>query len=687
MKLLDLGLKLHGQGNLLEAKKAYEAALKENPQNPDLLHLLGVIASQTNNAKLAIDLIDQAIAIYPNNSSFYSNRANALKQLTQLDEALKSFDKAIQINPDDKIAYNNRGVLLFDLKQLDESLISYENAIRIKPDYAEAYNNRAITLQQLKRLEEALDSCNKAIRFKSDYAEAYNNRGNILLKLKRLEEALDSYNKAISIRVNFSEAYYNRGIILYELRKLDEAIASYEKSLKLNPNYEEFLFGLYLHNKMEICDWSNLSQNLFYLENQIFLKKKVITPFAALSLFDKPDLHRIVAKVYSDSKYLKNRINNFSKHKIKKIRIGYYSADFTEHAVSYLTAELFELHDKNKFEIIAFSLKSFQNEMKNRLFNSFYKFIEVENNNDKEIAEMSRELGIDIAVDLGGYTKYNRPGIFSYRAAPIQLSYIGYLGTMGSEYYDYLISDKIIIPEELQNFYTEKIIYLPCYQVNDSKRKIAKKLFSRSELGLPEDQFIFCCFNKSYKITPDVFDSWMKILKAVNKSVLYLSSDNKWADNNLKKEAELRGINSERIIFGKRINSEDYLARYTVCDLFLDTAPYNAGTIASDALRAGVPVLTCKGNSFASRVGASLLNAINLPELISYSQKEYEMKAIEYATENEKFQEIKTRVKFNILSAQLFNTKLFVKNIESAYMEIYKRYQEGKCTDHIYIKS
>jgi predicted O-linked N-acetylglucosamine transferase (SPINDLY family) len=320
-----------------------------------------------------------------------------------------------------------------------------------------------------------------------------------------------------------------------------------------------------------------------------------------------------------------------------------------------------------------------------RLSQAFNQFIDVREKSEKEIAQLARELKIDIAVDLGGHTKDSRTGIFSYRAAPIQASYIGYLGTMGMEYYDYLLADEIIIPKNALQFYPEKIAYLPSYQSNDRKRIISDRVFARRELGLPEKGFVFCCFNNNYKILPATFAGWMRILKAVESSVLFLYAENKWAEENLKKEAKARGIDSSRLVFGRQIPMEEYLARYRVCNLFLDTTPYNAGTTASDALWTGLPVLTLIGQSFASRVAASLLKAIGLPELITNSQEEYEVLAIELALNPMKLADIKLKLAKNRLTTPLFDTPLFTKHIEAAYIQMYERYQNDLKPDHLSI--
>jgi predicted O-linked N-acetylglucosamine transferase (SPINDLY family) len=441
-----------------------------------------------------------------------------------------------------------------------------------------------------------------------------------------------------------------------------------------------------LHTKMKICSWSSLSGDLEGITKRVLANEKVSTPFALLALNDDALLHKRSAEIYAQTKYpFKPALGPISRRpKNKKIRMGYFSADFRNHPVSFLTAELFELHDKNRFEITAFSFGADDKSLiRLRLSQAFNQFIDVRQKSDKEIAQLARELEIDIAVDLGGHTKDSRTGIFSYRAAPIQASYIGYLGTMGVEYYDYLLADEIIIPKDSQQFYSEKITYLASYQSNDRKRIISNRVFTRQELGLPEKGFVFCCFNNNYKILPATFDGWMRILKAVESSVLFLYSENKWAEENLKKEAKARGIDSSRLVFGRQIPMEEYLARYRVCNLFLDTIPYNAGTTASDALWTGLPVLTLIGQSFASRVAASLLKAIGLPELITNSQEEYEALAIELAISPKKLAEIKLKLANNRMTTPLFDTPLFTKNLEAAYIKMYERYLEDLSSETI----
>jgi predicted O-linked N-acetylglucosamine transferase (SPINDLY family) len=439
---------------------------------------------------------------------------------------------------------------------------------------------------------------------------------------------------------------------------------------------------------MKMCNWQNLPAGLDFIYKKVMGKYRVATPFTLLSLSDDAFLHKKSSEIYAQSKFPLNPVlgPTLKLSGNQKIRVGYFSADFKNHPVSNLIAELFELHDKNQFEIIAFSFGADdKSHVRLRLKQAFDQFIDVSGMSDLDIAKHSRELCIDIAVDLGGYTAESRTGIFAYRAAPIQVSYLGYLGTMGVDYFDYIFADNTIVPESLQQFYTEKIVYLPSYQVNDRKRCISDKKFTREELALPENDFIFCCFNNNYKILPATFDGWMRILKAVDGSVLFLYAENQWAEINLKKEAEVRGVNSSRLVFGGRLPNDEYLARYRACNLFLDTSPYNAGTTASDALWTGLPVLTQMGQSFASRVAASLLTAIDLPELITTTQEEYEALAIELALNPKKLSDIQLKLVNNRLTAPLFDTPLFTKNLEAAYIEMMGRYHADLEPEHIFI--
>jgi predicted O-linked N-acetylglucosamine transferase (SPINDLY family) len=440
---------------------------------------------------------------------------------------------------------------------------------------------------------------------------------------------------------------------------------------------------------MNCCDWHDIEALLESSKEKIYEKSKVIDSFSLFGLIDDPALIKIVTEKRMLIDHPTNNsspiVSRYNKH--QKIRIGYFSGDFREHPVALLTAGLYETHDRDHFEIHAFSLGPDTNdEMNLRIKAGVDHFHNVQPMSHKEIVELARSLEIDIAVDLAGFTSGARTKIFAMSAAPIQLSYLGWLGTMGADYYDYLIADPVMIPKENQKYYVEKIVYLPSFQVNDSKDLPPDIVMTRKDAGLPEEGFVFCCFNNTYKFTPTTFDSWARILSEVDNSVLIVYTNNDLSKKNLTKEIEERGIAANRLIFGDSLDRPEYLARYRVADLFLDTQPYNAGTTASDALKMGLPILTLKGQSYQSRMGASILNAVSLPELITNTPEEYESLAIQLGNDPEKMQAIKDKLANNLSSAPLFDTKRFTKNIEAAYNEMYERHHKGLEPEHIYVE-
>ena len=677
---------LHQKGEFQQAEAICLKLLTINPTNSEALHLLGALFLEKGSNEDALEILTLAIEIDPNVASYHSNRGLALKELNQLNEAVESFDKAIALNPAYAEAYSNRGAALRRLNLLFDAVASCEKAIKLNPSLVEAYSNLGLALQALNKLNDAVFYFDKAIRLQPNYAQAYSNRGNALQELKQFDAAIASYEKAIKLRPEFAEVYFNRGIALKELKEFDSAIASFDKAFSLNTEYK-YLLGIRQHQKMLVCDWKDFKSNVLELNQKISMNLKVASSFHVIGLPVSLSSQRQIAETWTEDKHPYNsslgQIAKQPRH--PKIRLGYYSADFHNHATAYLMAELFERHDKEKFELIAFSFgPETKDEMRTRISQAFDHFIDVTNLSDVEVALLSRELGIDIAIDLKGVTLDYRLGIFSFKAAPIQVSYLGYPGTLGTDYIDYLIADKTLIPPQSQQHYSEKIVYLPnSYQVNDRHRVIAPKQFTKKELGLPEDAFVFCCFNNNFKITPDVFDSWVQILKAVDKSVLWLFHENSTAAMNLQKEAAHRGLDPARLVFAGRMDLPEHLARHKAADLFLDTTPCNAHTTASDALWAGLPLLTCMGETFASRVAASLLNAIGLPELVTETQSDYEALAIELAKTPDKLKKIKDKLERNRLTTPLFDTALFKDHIEAAYTQMYERYQADLNPEHI----
>jgi len=726
--LLQKAIAVHRKGRLLEAKALYQQILVNDPGHFDGLHLLGALENQLKNPNLAVELIRKAITINSKVAAAHSNLGSALHESKKLEDAVVSYDKAIELEPNLAEAHSNRGNALLELNRYQAALESYDKALSIKPHHIKALLNRGNALKKLQRHEESLASYDKVISLDPDFIEAHSNRGNALQELKRFSEAIQSYQVAIEKSPNYFEAHYNLGNCLVELKLFNEAVISFDKALSINPHliqsehnkgnalkaikeidqallsYEktllfapdtEFLLGTVLHTRYSLCSWEGFDESSEKIATGLKQGKCVTPSFPYLAINDSLKLQKLAAEIYTKEKYpidaslneirKKNRALN---SRDTRIRIAYYSADFHNHATTALIAQLFEVHDSSKFELFGFSFgPDITDEMRIRVKDNFDHFYDVSSQTDQSIAEFSRSQGIDIAVDLKGFTQDSRPRIFAYRCAPIQVSYLGYPGTMGAPYIDYIIADQVLIPEDSQEHYSEKVVYLPhSYQVNDSKRMISDKEFTKSEVGLPEFGFVFCCFNNNYKITPSTFHLWMRILKAVEGSVLWLLEDNPTASINLREEAQARGIDKNRLVFAQRLPQAEHLARHRLADLFIDTLPYNAHTTASDALWTGLPVLTLMGESFAARVAASLLTAIELPELITSTSEEYEAKAIELASDPKLIFELKEKLLRNRLTTPLFNTPLFTKHIESGYQAMYERYQSGLTPDHIHVK-
>ncbi|MBU3579232.1 tetratricopeptide repeat protein [Polynucleobacter sp. 73C-SIWE] len=678
------------EGKYELALVAYDLTLKLQPDYVEALINKGAIHNEMKDYALALEVLDRAINLSENYYEAYSNKGATLHELKRYDEAITQYDKALSLKPDDHEARINKGATLHELKRYDEAITQYDKALSLKPDDHEAWINKGATLYKLKRYEEAITHCDKALSLKPDNHVAWSSKGMSLHELKCYEEAIAHYERALSLRPDYPEGWSNKGVTLHELKRYEEAIVHYEKALSLKPD-ADWVYGDLVYTKMKICSWSGLVDLLDIICRKVMAGEKAAQPFPLLALSDDASLHKQCSEIYAQNRYPSNlTLGSIPKlSKKEKIRIAYFSPDFRSHPVSFLTSELFEIHDRSKFEVFAFSLQKvpIDDEINIRLRKAFDRFVDVDNMSDQEIAQLARELELDIAIDLAGPTQYSRTRIFSYRAAPIQVNWLGYAGTIGANFIDYIVADKTIIPDQSQQFYSEKVVTLPdTYIVDDSKRIPSSREFTKKECGLPKNTFIFCCFNNDYKFNPQVLDSWSRILWAAKNSVLWIPENNERFSANIKFEFERRGISSNRVIFAQRVESmADHLTRYALADLFLDTYPYNAHTTTLDALKAGVPVLTLMGGSFASRVAASLLNAIGLPELITNTQEEYESLAIELALNHQKLADIKLRLANNRLTAPLFDTPLFTKNLEAAYIAMYERYQADLEPEHISI--
>jgi protein O-GlcNAc transferase len=682
--LCNRGLTLHELKRFEEALASYDRALKVRPDSAEVFCNRGLTLHELKRFEKALASYDRALTLRPDYAEALSNRGATLHELKRFEEALASYHRALALRPDHAEAFYNRGITLHELKRFEEALASYDRALKVRPDYAEVFSNRGITLHELKRFEEALASYDCALKVRPDYAEALSNRGVTLHELKRFEEALASYDRALKVRSDYAEVFSNRGVTLYELKRFEEALASYDRALAVEPDHA-YAFGGIAVCVNRLCDWRRTMDVADEVIAHVLEKKSIISPFTLLGYSGDPSLQLQCAK-----NYVADRVPSLSPtlwagttgttwHR-DNVRIAYLSADFHQHAMAYLMAELFERHDRSRFEIIGVSFGvDDKSEMRKRLVAAFDQFHDVCRKSDEAVAKLLHDLQIDIAIDLKGYTQDFRLGILAYRPAPIQASYLGFPGTMGAEFIDYIIADKTVAPFEHQTFYTEKIVHLPdCYQVNDTKRKIAERTPTRQEAGLPDKGFVFCCFNNNWKITPDIFSVWMRLLRAVEGSVLWLLGDNEGAERNLRMEAQACGIDPARLVFAGRLPPEDHLARHRVADLFLDTLPYNAHTTASDALWAGLPVVTQLGEAFAGRVAASLLNAIGLPELVTHSIEDYEALALRLAKDSSLLEGYRNQLAKNRLTHPLFDTDRFRRHMEAAYLQMWEIWQRGE---------
>ena len=684
-----LGLIKAMQAKHAEAAELLKKAVRISPNDPSLQYNLAKALMESGAGTEALPYHKRATELMPSNAEAWLNYGKSLSYLDRHQEAIAIYERALNINEGYAEAYLNRGASFKALKRYVEANLSADKALEINPSLFEAWSNKGIALKELKRYDEALASYEKALSIHPQHHEAWNNLGVTYKELKRYDEALASYEKALSIHPQHHEAWYNKGIIFTELKRYDEGLASFSKAASLKADQDYFL-GVLTDIKMLMANWQDLDKDIDLITEKIKLGEKAITPFALLAISNSSALHLEAAQIWTKDKFPVNMaLPILGKNTHEKIRIGYFSADFQRHPVSFLTAELFEVHDRERFEIYGFSLRSASpgDDMVARLTDAFDGFFDVENKSDEDIAQLAREMEIDIAIDLGGHTRWARTGVFSCRAAPIQVNYLGYPGTMGADYMDYIIADRTLIPESSQVDYLEKVAYLPnSYMVDDSKRQVSKKIFTRGEFNLPENQFIYCCLNNSYKFNKKLLASWAKILLEVNDSVLWLSENNEPFMRNVLQEFSKLNIDKERIIFAGKLDlMSEHLARLSLADLFLDTLPFNAHTTAVDALKGGLPVLTLLGETFAGRVAGSVLNAIDLPELITHSQEEYESLAIELGTNPALLKKIKEKLITNQATTPLFNTPLFTRHIEAAYSKMYQRYQLDQAPDHIYI--
>ena len=677
---IEKAVTLFQGGNAAAAAQACKAILHRDGRNVAALYLLALTAMQQRNIAEAERIFAKVTKLKPNSAEIWANRGNNLIAMGMRDRALKALDRALAIEPALFEALYNRAKLLGDAGHLEEALASYDRSLEIMPQFADALNNRGTVLMQLGRYDEALAAFDRCLAITPNAADTLNNRGNLLAKLERNDEALASYDKCITLAPAFAQAWLNVGTLLIKVKRYEEAAKVLGRALELDP-HAEYAIGYLVHARQQVCNWDNLPALTSKLLDCVQKGEPAATPFILIATTDSSRLQLQCARAYIAKGHPADRMLwREERYAHERIRIAYLSADFRDHAVAHLIAGLFEHHDRMKFETVAISFSpNDADEMRGRVRNAFEKFVDVRNKNDREVAQLLRELEVDIAVDLMGFTQYSRLGILALRPAPIQVNYLGYPGTMGADYFDYIIADRYVVPSHLQPSYSENVVYLPdTFQANDAKRPVPVHTPGRAEIGLPERGFVFCSFNSPAKVMPALFDIWLRLLRQVENSVLWILADSAASERNLRREAQARGIAPDRLIFAARVKYGDYLARYRLADLFLDTLPFNGGTTVSDALWAGLPVVTCSGEAFAARMAGSLLNAIGLPELITQTLSDYEGLALKLATDAGMLAAIRAKLSRNRATYPLFDTDRFRRHIEAAFTTMHERHRRGE---------
>jgi len=663
-----------------DALSAYDSALELEPNLAEAWLGRGGVYDGLQCYDEASAAFDRALTLNLNFAEAWFGRALLFFKLKRYDKASDAFERAVTLKPDFAEAWLGLGNLAWQLERYDEAFAAFEEALSIAPDLAGAWLGRGNVLQEhYKNLRDAGLAFEHALALKPDLAEAWLGRGNVLNKLRIYRDAQTAYDQALVLKKDLAEAWLGRANVFISLKQHVEAAAAYDKALALKSDLV-YARGSRLYARLNLADWTDLSDETKTIISAVREKKSIIDPLAFSLISSSPFDQLACAKTFAESVGSFPAIWSGEIYSHDRIRIAYLSGDFRTHPVAQLAVGLFERLDKSRFRTIGISFGSDDgSQLRRRIEAAFDDFIDVQRMDDQQIAELIRSHEIDIVVDLMAFTGDNRAGVLARRAAPVQVNYLGYPGTMAAHYIDYIIADPTVIPREDFECYTEQVVWLPdCYQANDENRPISDSRPTRLECDLPENAFVFCCFNNSFKILPQIFDIWMRLLAAVDNSVLWLMATNPVAVQNLKREAEKRGISSDRLIFAAKKLPADHLARISNADLFLDTLPYNAHTTASEALWAGVPLVTCLGPTFPARVAASLLKAVSLGELITHSLEGYEALALNLAKHPSRLRSLRERLARDRTTEPLFDTGRFARNIAAAYATMWHRYQRGQ---------
>ena len=703
------------QGYLADAAAFLDQALQFEPACAAGLRERGRVLRQQGRHQQALASFDQALAIDSGHVIAHCDRAAVLSELGHNAEALAGYDAVISIDPAAAEAHFGRGRALHAMQRLEESAASYRRALVLEPEYVDCLVQLGRVLQLMNRHSEALVICDAALTLQPEHVPALCDRATLLHASGRSNDAIRDFDAALRISPEAAETHYNRGVVLLSLGRVDQAIVAFDQALALKPDYADALHNRgvallgqqryaealqnyklllafdpeYMHAagnvayaSSQTCDWTDYSRIRNLVEAGVSRGELVATPLVVMALSTNPATQLTAARTLVASRHSTEvePLWRGERYRHARIRVAYLSANFHDHAIAYLMAGLFERHDRDRFEVFGVSYGSTTTgAMHARIAKSFEHFVDVRNCNEEQIAGLLREREIDIVIDLMGFTGGSRPDILAKRPAPVQVNYLGYPGTMGAAFVDYILADRFVIPEASRMHYAENVVYLPdTFQANDSDRQVVGAAPLRGEVQLPERGFVFCSFNNNYKINPDTFDVWMRILSRVGHSVLWLLGGNAAVVDNLRIEAERRGIEPSRLRFAPKVPYADYLTRYRTADLFLDTLPFNAGTTASDALWAGLPVLTVSGEAFASRMAGSLLQCAGLPELVTGSLEDYEALAVRLASDPDTLRDIRERLAVNRKTSPLFNTDRFRRHIESAFTTMWETAERGE---------
>ncbi|WP_449258216.1 tetratricopeptide repeat protein [Chlorobium limicola] len=716
-----LGALLLEQGKEAEGFRMMERSLRADPRQPDVLNNYGYFLRKFNRFDEALEAYDRSLLLRPSFVEGLSNRGDVLFELGRYEEAEKSCELALAMNPSYSAAwynlgnarqkldnhfeavqnyskaimhgairaevYCNMGNSLRELGRFEEALTAYAEALRLDKSFFLAWYNQGVLLHSMRRYEEALISYRKGLELNGEHVESYSDLGVTFYELGWPDQAIECYDHALSLKPDFAHAWQNKGILYDRLRRFEEALTCYAHAVELEPDLVLALSN-WIFSKMKLCDWDGLDSAVDMALERLDKKEALISPHTLNALTSSQMTLYTNACIWTHKSLFRAKSYTIRTIRHERIRIGYFSSDFREHPVSFLSVGMFEQHNRKEFEIFGFSLESARDDvLRKRVIAGFENFIDISKMGDAEALNEIRKLGLNIAIDLNGHTGTARMSLFKNRLAPIQVNYLGFAGTMGADFIDYVIGDRVTIPEEHKALYTEKVVYMPhTLQANDSKREISSRAFSRSECGLPENGFVFCSFLGSYKITRAMFGIWMDLLDRVKDSVLWLARNPDEHVIRLQAEARRCGIDPDRLVFAEGLPSNsEHLARYRLADLVLDSSPFGGCTTTSDALWAGAPLLTLKGETYVGRMSASLLFAIGLPELVTQSPEAYVRRAVELAENRDELQEIRDRLTANRTTSPVFDTALFTRNIEQAYHRMWDRHLAGLPPDHIVV--